>query len=472
MPNVKTITLTGGETAVKFDANYPYFWVQNFSDSDMYMSVSPNIVPDADGVILVPAKCGRSTGDVGQTNTLYISGSGKVEITAQYNAVCPYFKYAGKGGEINGVGLEAKIVDELPETGDGKYIYLVPKSSLLSDNIYNEYLWIDGKWELIGSTEIDLTDYALKTELNSHINDKSNPHNVTAEQIKYRKVVDMYKQPISYLQNTILNWLKSAVETLSVFRFYGNNNVDFYIDNWENNSSAIDNGDRGIYTVKMLNSTSGAGGVYLFATFLITTSIPRRDGNYSADSFMVTYSAPKWYMYGRLITDKSKATTITSSSDDSTFPTSKAVYNFFEFNFYKTYPNKHFVGKTMSEFKAEILEYIQQHKQTPWIIYANGDVISKWSNNEAVIQSNVNFQITPIGGYTDLSGGYCKCLITSYAAAIPMYVFVVAAGEFSNLDRLYTYNYPPANATASSNGFLSATDKAKIDNITPEMLER
>lgn len=26
--NVKTITLTGGETTVKFDANYPYFWVQ------------------------------------------------------------------------------------------------------------------------------------------------------------------------------------------------------------------------------------------------------------------------------------------------------------------------------------------------------------------------------------------------------------------------------------------------------------
>ncbi|MDE5576186.1 MAG: LamG domain-containing protein [Oscillospiraceae bacterium] len=96
--NVKTINLTGGETKVSFDANYPYFWVQNFSDSDVYMSVSPNITPDADGVILIPAKSGGSTGDVGQTNTVYLSGSGKVQIFAQYNAVCP-FKSAAKGGD-------------------------------------------------------------------------------------------------------------------------------------------------------------------------------------------------------------------------------------------------------------------------------------------------------------------------------------------------------------------------------------
>lgn len=101
MPNVKTTELTGVETAVKFDKNYSCFWVQNLGDSNVLMSVSPGIVPDADGVMLIPAKSGRSTGDVGQVDTLYLSGSGKVEITAQYNAVCPFFKYAGKGGDGN-----------------------------------------------------------------------------------------------------------------------------------------------------------------------------------------------------------------------------------------------------------------------------------------------------------------------------------------------------------------------------------
>lgn len=102
MPNVKTVTLTGGEVAVKFDRNYPYFWVQNLGDSDVYLSTSPCIVPGADEVMLVSPKCGRSSGDVGQTDTLYLSGSGKVEITPQFNAVCPFFKYSGEGGDSGG----------------------------------------------------------------------------------------------------------------------------------------------------------------------------------------------------------------------------------------------------------------------------------------------------------------------------------------------------------------------------------
>ena len=72
MPNVKTIELTGSETEVRFGKNYPYFWVQNYGSEDIYMSLTPNIVPDADGVIRIPAGSGRSSGDVGQTDVLYL----------------------------------------------------------------------------------------------------------------------------------------------------------------------------------------------------------------------------------------------------------------------------------------------------------------------------------------------------------------------------------------------------------------
>lgn len=99
MPNVKTVILTGAETEVRFGENYPYFWVRNCGSEDVHMSLSPNVVPDADGVICVPAGSGRSTGDVGQANVLYFVGSGKIEITPQFNAVCPFFKPAGKGGD-------------------------------------------------------------------------------------------------------------------------------------------------------------------------------------------------------------------------------------------------------------------------------------------------------------------------------------------------------------------------------------
>ncbi len=99
MPNVKTIELSGTETAVRFGENYPYFWVRNCGSEDVYMSLSPDVVPDADGVIRIPARSGRSSGDVGQANVLYFIGSGKIEITPQHNAVCPFFKPAAKGGD-------------------------------------------------------------------------------------------------------------------------------------------------------------------------------------------------------------------------------------------------------------------------------------------------------------------------------------------------------------------------------------
>ncbi len=119
---VKTITLTGSETEVKFDGKYPYFWVHNPGKSDIYMSVKPGIVPDSDGVSLIPAGGGRSSGDVGvgQVDTLYFLGEGKIEVSPQFNAVCPFFK-AAKGGDddflLNGfIYSSAIILDEILST--------------------------------------------------------------------------------------------------------------------------------------------------------------------------------------------------------------------------------------------------------------------------------------------------------------------------------------------------------------------
>ncbi len=102
--NTKTITLTGAETTVRFDRNYPYFWVRNPGDSDVYMSVKPGIAPDADGVVTVPAGGGACSGNVSQVDTLYFLGSGKVEVSPQDHAVCPFFKAGGKGGDVEPSG--------------------------------------------------------------------------------------------------------------------------------------------------------------------------------------------------------------------------------------------------------------------------------------------------------------------------------------------------------------------------------
>ena len=53
-------------------------------------------------------------------------------------------------------------LDELPRPGSTKFIYMIPNSNTEPVDSYSEYLWVPDKsdYEFIGSTKIDLTDYA------------------------------------------------------------------------------------------------------------------------------------------------------------------------------------------------------------------------------------------------------------------------------------------------------------------------
>ena len=56
------------------------------------------------------------------------------------------------------------IVDGLPEIGEDGVMYLIKKENGTEEDLYNEYIYADGKWNLIGNTHIDLTDYYMKSE--------------------------------------------------------------------------------------------------------------------------------------------------------------------------------------------------------------------------------------------------------------------------------------------------------------------
>lgn len=55
--------------------------------------------------------------------------------------------------------LKRVKVDSLPATGDANTIYMVLKSGGSTGDIYNEYMYIDSKWELMGSSSADLSGY-------------------------------------------------------------------------------------------------------------------------------------------------------------------------------------------------------------------------------------------------------------------------------------------------------------------------
>ena len=65
--------------------------------------------------------------------------------------------------------LQFQVVNELPQTGDSKYIYLVPSANPKTKNVKDEYIWTNNAWEQIGSTQVDLTGYATESWVNTQI---------------------------------------------------------------------------------------------------------------------------------------------------------------------------------------------------------------------------------------------------------------------------------------------------------------
>lgn len=73
--------------------------------------------------------------------------------------------------------LKRQIVTALPPVGEANEdtIYMVLKAANAagneSGNVYNEYMLINGKFEQIGDSKVDLTDYATKTYAETKAND-------------------------------------------------------------------------------------------------------------------------------------------------------------------------------------------------------------------------------------------------------------------------------------------------------------
>lgn len=92
----------------------------------------------------------------------------------------------------NSTKLKKEVVTSLPSTGKEDVIYLL-KNKNDTNNYYTEYIWISGKWEIIGDTKVDLSDYAKKTEIPKNISElreDSNHRTVTdSEKEKWNKKI-------------------------------------------------------------------------------------------------------------------------------------------------------------------------------------------------------------------------------------------------------------------------------------------
>ena len=76
-------------------------------------------------------------------------------------------------GAVSALNIE--IVQALPTTDiDNHTIYFVPKNPAQTDNIYDEYMYINNAWELIGTTQVDLSNFYSKSEVDTLLAAKQN----------------------------------------------------------------------------------------------------------------------------------------------------------------------------------------------------------------------------------------------------------------------------------------------------------
>ena len=69
--------------------------------------------------------------------------------------------------------IDYSVVESLPSAGKKGIIYLVANSGTGS-NIYDEYIYINSKFEKLGSRELDLSSYAKKTDIPTKVSALTN----------------------------------------------------------------------------------------------------------------------------------------------------------------------------------------------------------------------------------------------------------------------------------------------------------
>lgn len=95
---------------------------------------------------------------------------------------------------MNGINTNFQVVDVLPtENISISTIYLVPSTTPGEENIYDEYIYVNGNWEHIGSTSVDLSDYVTKTYFNQNVGDATKNYVVAQIAKIHNLYIEMYE---------------------------------------------------------------------------------------------------------------------------------------------------------------------------------------------------------------------------------------------------------------------------------------
>ena len=108
----KTISLTGAELRVNYSGG-TNAWLRNDGTDAIYASTTPGITAGADGVVSIPA--GQAAAIYGTCGTVYLLGTGSVQLVGSDYTACPFKTSAQSGGSgadsVARAAIEAHAAD-------------------------------------------------------------------------------------------------------------------------------------------------------------------------------------------------------------------------------------------------------------------------------------------------------------------------------------------------------------------------
>ncbi len=133
--NVTTIMLDGNETTIEFSTGYPYYFITNNGDNDMYVSISEGITPKADGTYTIAVGETTRIGKGVCFNKFYILGTGEAYIRGEQTAFPPSFKSGEKGGDSSDYTLPVASISTLGGVKPDNETVVVNNDGILSTKL-------------------------------------------------------------------------------------------------------------------------------------------------------------------------------------------------------------------------------------------------------------------------------------------------------------------------------------------------
>lgn len=117
----------------------------------------------------------------------------------------------------NAPHLKRSIVEALPEVGeaDANTIYMVGTGEGSQDSVYEEYMLINGGFEKIGSSEVDLTNYATKDYVDTAESDAVATAGTNADSKIAAKVGDLGDQTVKQYVDAAKTAAQSYADSLA-----------------------------------------------------------------------------------------------------------------------------------------------------------------------------------------------------------------------------------------------------------------